>query len=80
MMTSEETEVKKRFYSAKEIAKELGVEDTTVYGWMNNGTLPFSQFGGIKRVSEEDYDSFLKEGRQRAEESRKQKKAQSSND
>ena len=48
-----------RFYTLSEISKSLGVSMRTVRRWIQSGALVAHRFGGVVRVSEADFLTFL---------------------
>jgi excisionase family DNA binding protein len=45
----------------REIATDLGVDDSTVYRWIANGKLPAHRFGDSIRVDPEKLEEFKRQ-------------------
>ena len=48
------------FITVKEIAKELRVTERTVRRYLADGKLKSRKIQGIRRITDEDYQEFLK--------------------
>jgi excisionase family DNA binding protein len=48
-----------RFFTLSEISKSLDVSTRTVRRWIKSGALVAHHFGGIVRISEADFLTFL---------------------
>ena len=53
---------RKKMYSLPEVAKKLGFNYVTVWGWAKKGILPTYNFNGNNRVSSRDLKAFIKAG------------------
>jgi excisionase family DNA binding protein len=45
--------------TVEEVADRLKVTPRTVYRWIDDGKLKALKIGGVVRVTEEDYQSFI---------------------
>ena len=48
--------------TVKEIAKELGVHQNTIFRHLNNGNIKGVKIGGVWRVDEKELEKIKKEG------------------
>ncbi|TET45426.1 DNA-binding protein [candidate division TA06 bacterium] len=55
----------KRFIDAKEVARLLGVRDTTVYKWSHEGRIPSYRFGRCVRFIEGEVMDWAENQRSR---------------
>ena len=51
-------------YSIREIADHLKVSDKTVRRWIDQGRLPVHRIGRQLRISEPDFDAFIRTHRE----------------
>ena len=54
---------KQDWLTVKDVATELGFSATTVYGWLENGSLVGHRIAGSWRVKRHDLDAFIDVGR-----------------
>lgn len=52
-----------KFFTPSDIAKILKVNRQAVYRWIKSGVLPGFKFGGVYKVTKEDFEKFLKASR-----------------
>lgn len=55
--------IKERFLTVPEIANKLGFAYITVYGWVKSGKLKSYNFNGSFRITEKDFQAFVKAGK-----------------
>ena|SRR3972149_10399942 len=53
-----------KLVSIKEVAKILGVKQSTLYSWVNNGSVPSYKLNGLLRFDLEEIEEWLKRSRQ----------------
>ena len=51
-------------YTTKELAEILKVHHLTIIKWINEGKIKATKLGRIWRVRKEDFDEFIKKGKQ----------------
>jgi excisionase family DNA binding protein len=56
-------EVSTKYLSVKEVAEYLGVSVMSVNRWLKSGKLIGYKFGKTVRISEEDFEQFVKSNR-----------------
>jgi len=49
-----------KFMTAQEVAGELRVTLTTIYRWLESGTLRGIKLGDVWRIRRDDYEAFTK--------------------
>lgn len=59
-------EIRREFWTTKEIAARCGVTEDCVKHWMTDGLLKRTKLGGATRVSEDDFQDFRRRCNQRA--------------
>lgn len=62
-----------QYYSLKDIAEKLGVNERTIYRHVREGRISHNRIGGLIRVSENDLAKFLR--RTKREENGEEEKA-----
>lgn len=50
-----------KIMTLEEVAKYLKVDESTVYTWANNGTIPAAKLGRLWRFDKEEIDRWIKE-------------------
>ena len=60
-MTKASENIKKEFYSTKELAELLGLAQRTIYRYIDSGDLRAIKIGDQWRISRSDLDTFLSE-------------------
>lgn len=50
--------VMEKYLTAEEVAQELRVSTDTVLRWIRRKELPAYKFGGVYRITPEDYEQF----------------------
>ncbi len=53
-----------KLVSIKEVAKILGVKQSTLYSWVNNGSVPSYKLNGLLRFDLEEIEEWVKRSRQ----------------
>jgi excisionase family DNA binding protein len=56
-----------RFLSPEDIAEVLNVEVSTIRKWIREGSLKGIKFGGLWRVSEQDFEGFISKSKEQTE-------------
>ena len=60
-------EIRTEWFTPETVAEALDVDVSTVYRWLNSGTLPGIQLGKKWRITEADIRRFIREERLRQE-------------